>query len=111
VTLANLDNAQISLNTLILQHPFSTQQELINRISKHYYLQLLREVYKIVGSFDFLGNPVSLVSNLGTGVYDFFYEPVQGLIVRSPEEFSKGYVWFCSFMFVFVYSCLYVCLL
>ena len=44
VTLANLDNAQISLNALLLQHPFSTKQELINRISKHYYMQLLREV-------------------------------------------------------------------
>jgi hypothetical protein len=32
---------------------------------------------------------VSLVSNLGTGVYDFFYEPAQGL-VRSPQDFGKG---------------------
>jgi hypothetical protein len=33
-------------------------------------------VYKILGSADFLGNPVGLFSNIGTGVMDFFYEPV-----------------------------------
>lgn len=34
----------------------------------------------ILGSFEFLGSPLSLVNNLGTGVYDFFYEPAQGLV-------------------------------
>jgi len=89
VTLANLDNAQITLNTLLLQHPFSTRKELINRLSKHYYMQALRELYKVIGAFDILGSPVSLVNNLGTGVYDFFYEPAQGL-VRSPKDFLPG---------------------
>lgn len=89
VTVGNVDGAQINLNTLLLQHAFTTEQELTSRISKHYYLQALREIYKIVGSFDIIGNPVSLVSNLGTGVYDFFYEPVQGL-VRSPQDFARG---------------------
>ena len=52
-------------------------------------MQFLRELFKIVGSFDVLGNPMSLVSNLGSGVYDFFYEPAQGL-VRSPKDFMEG---------------------
>ncbi len=65
-------------------------------------------MYKVLGSADFLGNPVGLFSNLGnfswkiqnffhskfffspgTGVLDFFYEPAQGLI-SSPEDFGKG---------------------
>ncbi|PRP86239.1 vacuolar protein sorting-associated protein 13 family protein, partial [Planoprotostelium fungivorum] len=89
VTLANLDGACITLNGLFLEHPFSTREQLLNRMSKHYSMQAVRELYKVVGSFDVLGNPVSLVSNLGTGVYDFFYEPAQGL-VRSPEDFAHG---------------------
>jgi hypothetical protein len=47
------------------------------------------QVYKILGSADFLGNPVGLLGNLGTGVKDFFFEPAQGL-VESPEAFGKG---------------------
>lgn len=42
----------------------------------------------MVGSVEFLGNPVGLINNLGTGVYDFFYQPAVGL-VSSPEEFGK----------------------
>jgi len=33
----------------------------------------------VLGNVEFLGNPVGLVNNLGTGVKDFFYEPLEGL--------------------------------
>ena len=51
--------------------------------------QVIAQLYKLVGSFEFLGNPVGLVNNLGTGVKDFFYEPAQG-IMKSPSDFAKG---------------------
>lgn len=38
------------------------------------------QLYKIIGSVDLIGNPLSFVGSLGTGVKDFFYEPAQGLI-------------------------------
>jgi hypothetical protein len=47
MTLANLDGAQITFNALLLQHPFSTKADLISRISKHYYVQALREASRI----------------------------------------------------------------
>jgi len=42
-----------------------------------------------VGSADFLGNPVQLVSSLGTGFKDFFYEPAAA-IVKRPKEFGHA---------------------
>lgn len=45
VTIANLDKAQITLNALFLEHSFSTQEEFISRLSKHYYMQVIREVF------------------------------------------------------------------
>lgn len=51
--------------------------------------QALRQWYKVVGSVEVLGNPVGLVSSLGSGVMDFFYEPAKGL-VKSPKDFGKG---------------------
>ena len=89
VAVANVDDAPISLNTLVLKHAFKTQSELMSRVAKHYQNQVISELYKVVGSFDFLGNPVSLVRNLGTGVHDFFYEPAHGLI-SSPADFVSG---------------------
>jgi hypothetical protein len=35
---------------------------------------VLQQLYRIFFSVEFLGNPVSLVGNLGSGVKDFFYE-------------------------------------
>jgi len=49
----------------------------VSSVRKHYKAQLVQQLYKLVGSFEFLGNPVGLVNNLGTGVKDFFYEPAQ----------------------------------
>jgi len=45
VTLANINGAPLKLQELSLQHPFSTRQELFQRISQHYYLQALRQVF------------------------------------------------------------------
>ena len=87
--LANIDGAPLRLNGLILENPMCTQEELVSRITKHYTLQLMSETYKILGSIDILGSPVSLVTNLGTGVYDFFHEPVEGT-VSNPREFAAG---------------------
>lgn len=47
------------------------------------------QLYKILGSVEFLGSPASLISNLGTGVYDFFHEPARG-IVSGPKDFGLG---------------------
>eukprot|EP01114_Cavostelium_apophysatum_P004048 TRINITY_DN1418_c0_g1_i1.p1 TRINITY_DN1418_c0_g1~~TRINITY_DN1418_c0_g1_i1.p1 ORF type:complete len:3212 (-),score=1062.70 TRINITY_DN1418_c0_g1_i1:26-9661(-) len=88
-TFANLDNAPLRLNALMIEEAFTTQKELVSRITQHYTRQGMQEVYKILGSADFLGNPVGLLGNLGTGVVDFFVEPAQGLI-KSPQDFGKG---------------------
>lgn len=87
--LTDIERAPIELNALMLHNPFCSRNDLMDRITKHYTLAGLRQAYKIVGSADFLGNPVSLVSNLGTGVKDFFYEPAMG-IVESPAAFGRG---------------------
>merc|ERR1712000_781872 len=78
--LANIDGAPLRLNGLILENPMGTQEELISRITKHYTLQVMAQTYKILGPIDILGSPVSLVNSLGTGVYDFFHEPVEGSV-------------------------------
>jgi len=56
---------------------------------RHMVFNVLSELYKILGSVELLGAPVSLISTLGTGVVDFFYEPAKG-IVHGPDEFARG---------------------
>lgn len=72
-----------------LTNAFGTPSELIPPIQQHYIRQGILEVYKILGSADFLGNPVGLFDNLTSGVKDFFYEPYKGF-VESPAAFGTG---------------------
>ena len=89
VGVATIDRAPIKLNSLYIESLYCTRRDFYDRLSRHYIQQGIRQIYKVLGSIDALGNPVSLVSNLGTGVKDFFYEPAQGL-VKSPKDFGKG---------------------
>jgi len=87
--LPNVENAPIVLNALVIGHTFTTQDDLTTSLTEHYKSRFLRQLYKILGSVDVLGNPISLIKNLGTGVRDFFYEPAKGITV-SPKEFGTG---------------------
>jgi vacuolar protein sorting-associated protein 13A/C len=42
-----------------------------------------------VGSLAILGAPADFISNVGSGVRDFFYEPIQGA-VQGPRQFIEG---------------------
>lgn len=68
---------------------FENQSTLVSIATTHYKDYVIREIYKVFGCFDFLGNPVNMFTNLGTGVKDFFYEPIQG-VVKGPGEFGAG---------------------
>eukprot|EP01103_Thecamoeba_quadrilineata_P000443 TRINITY_DN10380_c0_g1_i1.p1 TRINITY_DN10380_c0_g1~~TRINITY_DN10380_c0_g1_i1.p1 ORF type:complete len:564 (-),score=101.04 TRINITY_DN10380_c0_g1_i1:75-1562(-) len=88
--LANIDSAPLQLNGLILQHPFTTRWDLVFRILKHYFNSGLREFHKVLGSADILGSPISLMNSLGTGIYDFFHEPYEGIATHSTKQFLIG---------------------
>ncbi|KAF2077768.1 hypothetical protein CYY_000889 [Polysphondylium violaceum] len=88
-SLTKLDRAPITLQGLLMEHPFSSRSTIIEKIKSSYISQVLRQFYNILGSIDILGNPVGLFRNFGTGVHDFFVEPAQGLI-KSPADFGKG---------------------
>lgn len=65
--LANVDHAPLKLNALLLQDLVTSQDQLVERIVKHYKRQGLTEMYKLMGTADLLGNPIGLVSGMGQG--------------------------------------------
>ncbi|CAH0522670.1 unnamed protein product [Peronospora belbahrii] len=85
----DLDNAPVRLSALMIEHAFGTSSDLTRRVSKYYTRQLWKQLHKILGSFDFLGNPVGFLDHIGTGVRDFVYEPLEGLKIGG-KGFSKG---------------------
>ena len=45
----------------------------------------------MLGNSNTFGNPIEFVNHLGTGVQDFFYKPIEGM-VHGPLEAGKGVV-------------------
>eukprot|EP00019_Armaparvus_languidus_P009074 CAMPEP_0168600864 /NCGR_PEP_ID=MMETSP0420-20121227/13067_1 /TAXON_ID=498008 /ORGANISM="Pessonella sp." /LENGTH=505 /DNA_ID=CAMNT_0008639095 /DNA_START=64 /DNA_END=1581 /DNA_ORIENTATION=- len=86
---ANVECAGVKLNMLRMKNVFASRSDVVNRITAHYKAQLMEQIYTFVFSADILGQPLSLVTNLGTGVHDFFHEPAKGFFA-SPEAFVTG---------------------
>lgn len=56
---------------------------------EHYKSSVLGQLYKVFGSLNIIGNPVSLFRNVSTGFKDLKDKPAEGF-VEGPLEFGKG---------------------
>ena len=59
---------------------------------------------KLIGASTAFGSPLNVLSGMGSGVADFFYEPANGFLI-GPEEFARGVClcmceWFCCELFI-----------
>ena len=87
--MASITNAPITFTSFIVSNAFESSQSLVGIIGTHYSSQLSNHMFSILGSLTILKVPADFLSNIGSGVKDFFYEPIQGL-VHGPEEFLTG---------------------
>jgi vacuolar protein sorting-associated protein 13A/C len=87
--IANISNCNLQFKSVILMHSYQTVGTLLEIIRKNYGRQAVFQFYKVLGSTDLLGNPIKLIDNLGTRVFEFFSVPYKGLIKR-PDEFVGG---------------------
>ena len=88
--LNTLKRSPLRFNAFITKDVIANQQQLMNQLNAHYMRQALLGLHRIIGSAanEMLGNPASLLKNIGSGVSDFFYEPAKGAMV-SPLSFGK----------------------
>jgi len=87
--LASAEDAHLRVNGLRVTHSFITLRDLSQLLSKHYQKQLTAQLFELLGSSHVLGNPIGLISNLGTGVFDMLNEPLSGAI-KGPTAFGVG---------------------
>jgi vacuolar protein sorting-associated protein 13A/C len=83
VTMAglNINDAPITFNAVVLEDLHTSPQGLATQLVAKYRGEALRQMHKVVGSADFIGNPVGFFNNISAGVQDVFYEPYQGILV------------------------------
>jgi len=82
-----VEQAPVVLHALLVENMFATQAELNQQVMGHYIREFMSQALKVLGSAEYLGNPVSMVRGMGTGVYTFVHEPSQA-IVNSPGQFG-----------------------
>jgi vacuolar protein sorting-associated protein 13A/C len=90
MALGNVNDAPIRLNALVLENTLSSTAVLGDRIYLHYSQEFYSQLYRVVGSADFLGNPIGLFNNVSSGVVDIFYEPISGFVVHGNKELGIG---------------------
>ncbi|OCK84928.1 vacuolar protein sorting-associated protein 13 [Lepidopterella palustris CBS 459.81] len=91
MSIGNVNDAPVRYNALMLENARVSTDTLISNIKSHYVQESLRQVHVVLGSADFLGNPVGLFNNVSSGVADIFYEPYQGLVTSDrPQELGIG---------------------
>jgi vacuolar protein sorting-associated protein 13A/C len=92
VTMAvgNINDATLRLNALAIKDVRLKITDLEERITYHYRQDATRQIYRILGSADLLGNPVGLFNNVSSGVADIFYEPFNGAIMHGNRELGIG---------------------
>ena len=76
--LTNIDRGELKLQSLVLDNAFAPPGQLGSTILDSYKDQVLAQLYKLLLSFEVLGNPRGLFNRMATGVHDAFYEPLQG---------------------------------
>jgi len=71
-----------------LTHVFESPSEIIENIRKFYVNETLKQIYKIVGSLDLVGNPTMLVSSFVSGVRDLVVAPSMAFL-KTPTDPSR----------------------
>jgi vacuolar protein sorting-associated protein 13A/C len=90
MSVGNVNDAPIKYKALMLENARVSVNSLYERIKTHYYQESLAQIHVVIGSADFLGNPVGLFNNISSGFLDVFYEPYQGLVTERPQDLGIG---------------------
>lgn len=91
MAIGNVNEAPIRLNSLYIENIRVPVPVLIETIQTQYGQDFFYQVHKILGSADFLGNPVGLFNQISSGFLDIFYEPYNGFIITDrPQEIGIG---------------------
>lgn len=91
MAIGNINDAPVKLNALVMENVRTPLALLGHSITTHYSQEFFYQMHKIIGSADFLGNPVGLFNNISSGFMDIFYEPYLGYTLNDrPQELGIG---------------------
>ncbi|CAN2388149.1 Vacuolar protein sorting 13 homolog D (S. cerevisiae) [Pristimantis euphronides] len=89
--LIKFEDAVIDLDPYTRVHPYESREFIVNDVLKHFQEELVSQAAKILGSVDFLGNPMGLLNDVSEGVSGLIkYGNVGGLIRNVTHGVSNS---------------------
>jgi hypothetical protein len=86
LTFTTIDASDLTLNKISFESIFLPTSKFTSVLVSHYRSQAIRKVYNILGSFDLLGNPSSLLTSITQGFKELIINPYHTLI-NKPKDF------------------------
>ena len=86
--MTSIADAPLTFTSFIVGNAFESLQSLRGIIINHYNSQLTSQIFPLLFNMAVLKAPVEFVTNVGSGVIRFFYEPINAL-VYTPEKFVE----------------------
>lgn len=83
LTLIKFEDAQIEFDKFTNKHHFETLEVYLRSIKSHYKQELKWQAASILGSVDFLGNPLGFANDLSEGVSGLLFEGSVKSLVRN----------------------------
>ncbi|BGP36549.1 Vacuolar protein sorting-associated protein 13 [Rhodotorula kratochvilovae] len=90
MALGNVNDAPVRLNALVIENARLSLPVLLERLQVHYSDEFFGQLYRVLGSADFLGNPVGLFTNVSSGVADFFIQPYDSVMMNGNKDLGIG---------------------
>lgn len=96
LSLVSFEDAKVRLQAFRKETSLNTVSSLWSEIVDHYKKQLQRQAARILGSVDFLGNPIGLLSDVSEGVSHVAEGNVGGLVTSVAHGLSNSSAKFMS---------------
>ena len=81
----SVSDAPIRLQAKLIQHIFESPVEIVSSMKTYYTTETIKQIYRIIGSLDFVGNPTLLLTSFMSGVKDLVSAPTAALI-KNPTD-------------------------
>ena len=88
-SLARITDGQLKFSEKIFTNIYKNSSDITSDLIKHYSKEGIKQIYKILGSTDLIGNPVNFIEGLGSGFFELINEPRKGFLL-GPKQFGKG---------------------
>ena len=83
-----ITDAPIRFSGKLWNNVFETPDEILANILNYYRSNTLTQIYKIIGSLDFVGNPSMVINSFMKGARDFVVQPLREFL-QFPQNPSR----------------------